>query len=121
MAELTETAELQSERWGGPITYGRCEYCEEQPGNPCVSSGGYTFQAAAHAPRRTLLRKEKGRRRAAGLPPLGVSEISGASAARPTDRLRIALWYIDQAGGPEEAQALLTAACAALQAGNVTG
>lgn len=80
----------------GPYTAVECPYCDEPEGMPCVSSGGYTFDDGAHAARLTLGRK------------LGRGN-------DPAQRLKLALWFIDKAGGPGLARKLFEAAATALE------
>ncbi len=98
-----------------PITVGTCPFCHERPGYPCVSGGGYVYADGGHAGRRELWRREKEDRVRKGLPPPEQpAPVTTKSARRKTTRLRLALWFVDQAGGPEEARALLTTALEAL-------
>ena len=115
------------------ITYGKCDYCGAEEGNTCQSSGGYGYESGAH----------RGRVKAAmaagvldkdyrGEPTMVLPDNQGLPlptpkqpvaprrnygnqpATTPEARIKLALWYVQQAGGVSAAKEALEVACTAL-------
>ena len=99
-----------------PFTAVPCSYCNVETGEPCVSSGGYEYTQGAHAARYKLAKKK-------GLKVTRVplqndwgdqqesQEMQREVDARPQgrattthQRLKLAIWYIDKAGGVDAAR-----------------
>lgn len=85
-----------------------CPYCRVVAEDRCVTTGGNPYGELCH----------KKRKQAAAR--LGVDLVTHVPEPKPVpdslQGLKLALWYIDTAGGVEKARSYMNAACAALEA-----
>jgi len=91
----------------------KCTFCGAEPGNPCITANGKPYESLGHRERR----RAEAKMQAIDRLKTQVHNLEAKLHEENPDarQLKLALWYIDKAGGPRRARALLDLAIETLE------